>query len=90
MRLNKTGKTIDPEHRATPKSYTDNGCAVSSSCFTCPLPDCDPHATFRIRDAKIRELFALGMPHATIGGIFGLSLRQIYKIVKTGKEAEIV
>jgi hypothetical protein len=76
-----------PEHL----DYADTGCELSPSCLNCPLPQCKYDAPRRVRGLRNyrrdREIALLHRKHQApvdaIAAAFGLSRRQVYRILKT-------
>ena len=73
--------------------YRDDGCAVSASCLSCPLPRCryDDNRTLRAilnepRDLQIVELKEKGMPVTEISARFGISKRTIFRILENAAD----
>ena len=75
-----------PEHYP----YRDDGCDVSTSCLSCPLPWCkydDPAAYHRgRREGRVREVLQvkrdLGTTVPQLAQRFGLSQRTIHRILE--------
>ncbi len=77
-----------PEHM----NYRDDGCEVSPTCLTCPLPVCRYEVPGglaalqrRPRDAELLALYRAG---AGIDGLcrrFGLSRRSIFRIIAAAR-----
>ena len=78
-----------PEHYP----YKDDGCEVSSSCLSCPLPWCkydDPAAYHRgLREGRDREVLQVQRNQGTtvpqLAQHFGLSQRTIHRILERAK-----
>ena len=71
--------------------YKDDGCDVSSTCLSCPLPLCkydDPgwlqRESRRTRDDEIFRLREERVPVAEISQRFGISTRTVHRIVQRG------
>lgn len=69
--------------------YRDEGCQLSPSCLSCPLPRCrydepesrrDPGK--ELRDRAIRNLHRSGIGAPELASRFGLSKRSVYRILK--------
>jgi hypothetical protein len=71
--------------------YRDTGCELSPSCLRCPLARCKydvPFSIVRIRhSARDREIALLrrkyGAPIDAIASTYGISRRQVFRILKT-------
>ena len=68
--------------------YRDNGCAVSTSCLTCPLPRCryeEPGGLRALlnktRDEQIAVQRATGVPVAELATRFGVSRRTVFRVL---------
>ena len=75
-----------PEHTR----YRDDGCEVSPSCLTCPLPRCryDEPGGLRglvnsYRDGQMLELRLKGAPVEALAERFGVSRRTVFRILGT-------
>jgi len=73
-----------PEHTR----YRDDGCEVSPSCLTCPLPRCryDEPGGLRglvnsYRDGQMLELRLKGAPVEALAERFGVSRRTVFRIL---------
>lgn len=83
---------VEREKRgAIPTHYNDTGCSVSSSCFTCPLPECryDNPTSYnnwmrRQRRAQVRALVTTHGEKpflaAELSSSLGVGERQAYRI----------
>ena len=76
--------------------YRDDGCAVSASCLSCPLPRCryDDDRTLRAilnepRDLQIVELKERGVPVTEISARFGISKRTIFRILENAADLKL-
>ena len=74
--------------------YRDDGCEVSASCLTCPLPRCryeEPGGLRAIlnerRDQQIIELRARGVSVDSLADRFGISRRTVFRVLGTSGEA---
>ncbi len=74
-------------------NYSDDGCELSTSCLSCPLPMCkydDPgwlnRASKRERSEKICRLRADGVPAHEIAKRIGVSSRTVHRTLKRGPE----
>lgn len=68
--------------------YRDNGCDVSTSCLTCPLPRCryeEPGGLRALlnktRDEQIAVQRATGVPVAELATRFGVSRRTVFRVL---------
>ncbi len=68
--------------------YRDNGCDVSPSCLTCPLPRCryeEPGGLRALlnktRDEQIVNQRASGVPVAELATRFGVSRRTVFRVL---------
>jgi len=68
--------------------YRDNGCDVSPSCLTCPLPRCryeEPGGLRALlnktRDGQIVAQRATGVPVAELAMRFGVSRRTVFRVL---------
>src|SRR5712692_3597465 len=73
-----------PEHTR----YRDDGCEVSPSCMSCPLPRCryDEPGGLRglvnsYRDGQMLELRLKGAPVEALAERFGVSRRTVFRIL---------
>jgi hypothetical protein len=72
-------------------NYRDTGCELAPSCLNCPLPRCKydvPRSARRLGNfARDREIAVLRRKHAVpveaIAATFGLSRRQVYRVLRT-------
>jgi hypothetical protein len=69
--------------------YKDDGCSVSSSCFTCPLPRCryeEPGGLRAVlnqmRDSQILELKQQGVPIEDLALRFQVSRRTVFRVLE--------
>lgn len=69
--------------------HTDDGCEVSPTCRTCPLPACryELHSGLRgilnlERDAEIVALRAAGWTAKSIAERFGVSKRTVFRVLQ--------
>jgi AraC-like DNA-binding protein len=74
--------------------YRDDGCEVSSSCLSCPLPRCryeEPGGLRAIlnesRDREIIELRARGVSVDSLAGRFGVSRRTVFRVLGTSGDS---
>ena len=72
--------------------YRDDGCDISESCLTCPLPRCryeEPGGLRALlnetRDRQIIQLRLKGIPVAELAGRFGISRRTIFRVIGSTK-----
>lgn len=72
--------------------YRDEGCEVSPSCFSCPLPRCryeEPGGLRAIlnesRDRQILQLRMEGLGVDELAGRFGVSRRTVFRIIGSTK-----
>lgn len=70
--------------------YRDDGCDISESCFSCPLPRCryeEPGGLRALlnegRDREIVQLRLKGMPVEALADRFGISRRTIFRVIGT-------
>jgi hypothetical protein len=70
--------------------YRDDGCNISESCFSCPLPRCryeEPGGLRALlnesRDREILQLRLKGMPVEELADRFGISRRTIFRVIGT-------
>ncbi|HEY5639074.1 MAG TPA: hypothetical protein VIW01_03410 [Dehalococcoidia bacterium] len=68
--------------------YRDNGCDVSPSCLTCPLPRCryeEPGGLRALlnktRDEQIAAQRAIGVPVTELALRFGVSRRTVFRVL---------
>ncbi|HET9477022.1 MAG TPA: helix-turn-helix domain-containing protein [Dehalococcoidia bacterium] len=69
--------------------YRDDGCSVSSSCFTCPLPRCryeEPGGLRAVlnqmRDDQIMALKQAGVPIEDLALRFQVSRRTVFRVLE--------
>ena len=69
--------------------YKDDGCSVSNSCFTCPLPRCryeEPGGLRavlnQIRDSQILALKQEGVPVEDLALRFQVSRRTVFRVLE--------
>jgi hypothetical protein len=69
--------------------YRDDGCSVSDSCFTCPLPRCryeEPGGLRgvlnQMRDSQILALKQAGVPVEELAGRFQVSRRTVFRVLE--------
>ncbi len=83
-------------HDALPEftRYRDDGCDISESCFTCPLPRCryeEPGGLRSLlneqRDRQIIQLRLKGVPVDALADHFGISRRTVFRVIGTIKQA---
>ena len=80
-----------PEHARFP----DTGCDLAPSCLSCPLPVCRydaaPHAGEDRweRDDRIFALRKKGVPTGELARAFGVSARQVARIVQRGGRSAV-
>lgn len=72
--------------------YRDDGCDVSESCFTCPLPRCryeEPGGLRSLlneqRDRQIIQLRLKGVPVDALADHFGISRRTVFRVIGSTK-----
>ena len=72
--------------------YRDDGCDISESCLTCPLPRCryeEPGGLRALlnetRDRQIVQLRLTGVPVEELAGRFGISRRTIFRVIGSTK-----
>jgi len=77
-----------PEHM----NYRDDGCEVSATCLSCPLPVCryDVRGGLaalqrRPRDAELLELHRRGAGIDRLCRQFGLSRRSVFRIIAAAR-----
>jgi len=70
--------------------YRDDGCEVSVSCLTCPLPRCryeEPGGLRAVlneyRDRQILQLRTRGVPVEVLADRFGVSRRTVFRVLET-------
>lgn len=77
-------------HDALPEftRYRDDGCDISESCFTCPLPRCryeEPGGLRSLlneqRDQQIIQLRLKGVPVDALADHFGISRRTVFRVI---------
>jgi len=68
--------------------YRDDGCNISESCFTCPLPRCryeEPGGLRALlneaRDREILDLRSRGVSVEHIADRFGVSRRTVFRVL---------
>jgi hypothetical protein len=68
--------------------YRDDGCDISESCFTCPLPRCryeEPGGLRSLlneqRDRQIIKLRMKGVPVDALADHFGISRRTVFRVI---------
>ncbi len=83
-------------HDSLPENtrYRDDGCDISESCFTCPLPRCryeEPGGLRSIlneqRDRQIIQLRMKGVPVDALADHFGISRRTVFRVIGSAKAA---
>ena len=69
--------------------YKDDGCSVSDSCFTCPLPRCryeEPGGLRAVlnqmRDSEILALRQAGVPVEDLALRFQVSRRTVFRVLE--------
>lgn len=69
--------------------YKDDGCSVSTSCFTCPLPRCryeEPGGLRAVlnqmRDSEILALRQAGVPVEDLALRFQVSRRTVFRVLE--------
>jgi hypothetical protein len=72
--------------------YRDDGCDISESCLTCPLPRCryeEPGGLRALlnetRDRQIIQLRLKGVPVEELAGRFGVSRRTVFRVIGSAK-----
>jgi hypothetical protein len=82
---------VDREPELT--HYQDDGCFVWHACLSCPLPQCiydDPRgpriALHRDRNTEIGRLSREGWSRRALAARFGLSRRQVFRILRRERE----
>lgn len=72
--------------------YRDDGCDISESCFTCPLPRCryeEPGGLRSLlneqRDRQIMQLRLKGVPVDALADHFGISRRTVFRVIGSTK-----
>jgi hypothetical protein len=80
-------RTRDPLPENT--RYRDDGCSISESCFTCPLPRCRYEEPGGLRavlnELRDREILALkqdGMPVEELADRFQVSRRTVFRVLE--------
>ena len=80
-------RTRDPLPENT--RYRDDGCSISGSCFTCPLPRCRYEEPGGLRavlnELRDREILALkqdGMPVEELADRFQVSRRTVFRVLE--------
>ncbi len=80
-------RTRDPLPENT--RYRDDGCSISKSCFTCPLPRCRYEEPGGLRavlnELRDREILALkqdGMPVEELADRFQVSRRTVFRVLE--------
>jgi hypothetical protein len=75
--------------------YRDDGCEVSPSCLTCPLPVCRYEVRGGLaalqrgpRDAELMDAHRKGAGIETLCRQFGLSRRTVFRILAAARQAE--
>lgn len=76
--------------------YRDTGCSLAPSCLSCPLPQCrydEPRSARRLGNhARDSEIALLRREHgatiAAIAAAYGLTTRQVYRILRHAAEVE--
>ena len=73
-----------PEHM----TYKDNGCEVSPTCLTCPLPRCRYEVKGGLReilnvprDAHLVQMHQSGIPVDAIAAGANVSKRTVYRVI---------
>jgi hypothetical protein len=69
--------------------YKDDGCSISESCFTCPLPRCryeEPgglrSVLNQMRDSEILALKQNGVPVEELADRFQVSRRTVFRVLE--------
>lgn len=69
--------------------YKDDGCSISESCFTCPLPRCryeEPgglrSVLNQMRDSEILALKRNGVPVEELADRFQVSRRTVFRVLE--------
>ena len=72
--------------------YRDDGCDISESCFTCPLPRCryeEPGGLRSLlneqRDRQIIQLRLKGVAVDALADHFGISRRTVFRVIGSMK-----
>ena len=72
--------------------YRDDGCDISESCLTCPLPRCryeEPGGLRALlnetRDRQIIQLRLKGVPVEELAGRFGISRRTVFRVIGSAR-----
>src|SRR4051812_15265866 len=84
-------RPVDREPELT--HYQDDGCFVWHACLSCPLPQCiydNPRgpriALHYYRDVEINRMWRQGWTSRTLAARFGLSRRQVFRILQRARE----
>ena len=81
-------------HDSLPENtrYRDDGCDISESCFTCPLPRCryeEPGGLRALlneqRDRQIIQLRLKGVPVDALADHFGVSRRTVFRVIGSAR-----
>jgi hypothetical protein len=81
-------------HDSLPEStrYRDEGCDISESCLSCPLPRCryeEPGGLRALlneqRDRQIVQLRLKGVPVDALADHFGVSRRTVFRVIGSTK-----
>ncbi len=81
-------------HDSLPENtrYRDDGCDISESCLTCPLPRCryeEPGGLRALlnetRDRQIIQLRLKGVPVEELAGRFGISRRTVFRVIGSAR-----
>jgi Homeodomain-like domain len=81
-------------HNSLPEytRYRDDGCGISESCLTCPLPRCryeEPGGLRALlnetRDRQIIQMRLKGVPVQELAGRFGISRRTVFRVIGSTK-----
>jgi hypothetical protein len=81
-------------HESLPEytRYRDDGCDISESCLTCPLPRCryeEPGGLRALlnetRDRQIIQMRLTGVPVEELAGRFGISRRTVFRVIGSTK-----
>ena len=72
--------------------YRDDGCDISRSCLTCPLPRCryeEPGGLRSLlneqRDRQIIKLRLQGVPVDALADHFGISRRTVFRVIGSAR-----
>lgn len=72
--------------------YRDDGCDISASCLTCPLPRCryeEPGGLRSLlnerRDRQIIALRLRGVPVDALADRFGISRRTVFRVIGSSR-----